>query len=147
MTITQRPAGFWIRFVASIIDGVILMLITTPASLFFGKIVTLLGGGILVTVFSMIVQLGFSLFASVAYYVHFYQKNGATPGKKWLGIKVVQYPSGELLLTKQIIYREFLGKTLSALTLMIGYLMAGIRSDKRALHDLVGDSQVVHDAP
>ena len=38
---------------------------------------------------------------------------------------------------------ETVGKFLSALILMIGFIMAGFRQDKRALHDLLFRTQVL----
>jgi len=41
--------------------------------------------------------------------------------------------------------RETVGKFLSAIILMIGYLMADFRDDKRALHDLIASTQVTYE--
>ena len=41
--------------------------------------------------------------------------------------------------------RETVGKFVSAIVLLIGYLMAAFRQDKRALHDFLFSSQVTHE--
>lgn len=66
---------------------------------------------------------------------------GQTLGKMIFKIKVVRVDGNPISLVRSA-WRSF-GEALSMLTLGIGYLMAGLRSDKRALHDLVGKTCVV----
>ena len=56
-------------------------------------------------------------------------------------IKVVTVEGLPLSMKTSVI--RYVCEALSALTLGIGYLMAGVRSDKRGLHDLVGKTRVV----
>ena len=44
----------------------------------------------------------------------------------------------------QTFLRENLGKFISGILFMIGYLMVGLRGDKKALHDLISDTVVVY---
>jgi hypothetical protein len=43
-----------------------------------------------------------------------------------------------------VIYRETIGKYLSAVFLYLGYIMAGIDREKRAFHDMLADTRVVY---
>jgi type II secretory pathway pseudopilin PulG len=68
---------------------------------------------------------------------------GATLGKMALGLKVQSVNGGKLSLGK-IITRETIGKILSAIILLIGYMMAGFTQKKQALHDKLAGSVVVY---
>jgi len=59
-----------------------------------------------------------------------------------MNLRVVDFETGAFLTTKQVFWREFIGKPLSMFTLYIGYMMA-FGAKKRALHDLLGGSQVL----
>lgn len=137
------PAGFWIRFVAAIVDGVIVNVATLPLTLLVGVAAPLIGGGLatkaVLQVVNVIITWGIMYF----YYGWFYSNKGATPGKLMLGLKVLNVENGAHLGYWPAFFRETLGKLLSGLLLMIGFIMAGVRSDKRALHDLIFNTQVI----
>lgn len=118
-------AGFWIRFVASIIDGVIVS-VTTAA------IVAAVGGGAGIVV---------SLAIGITYTIGFWLAKGATPGKMIVGVEIVKV-GGEPLDFGSAILR-YIGLWVSTLTLGIGYLMIAFRRDKRGLHDLIAGTMVV----
>ena len=59
-----------------------------------------------------------------------------------LGLRVVDFETGERLGIGQTILREFIGKWASFLTLLVGYLIVPFRRDKRALHDFIAGTQV-----
>jgi len=77
-----------------------------------------------------------------AYYVWMHGRWGQTLGKMALGMKVVRTDGDPLGYGGAFL--RWLGSLFSAVILMIGYLMAGLRSDKRALHDLVAGSRVAY---
>src|SRR4051812_31685502 len=111
-TITQapalpavRPAGFWIRFVASFIDMIIVTLLTAPfvaVQLWFSR-----GSGenplenIQGTVITTLLFWTFASAIKFFYYAAFYQSKGATLGKKAMNVKVVRLTDGGFLT-----YRE-----------------------------------------
>ena len=43
-----------------------------------------------------------------------------------------------------VVYRETIGKFLSGVIMNIGYIIAGIDSEKRALHDILCDTRVIY---
>jgi uncharacterized RDD family membrane protein YckC len=59
------------------------------------------------------------------------------------GLRVLDHRTGAHLSFGRAALRETLAKGVSLLTFLIGYLLAAFRSDRRALHDLLVDSQVV----
>ena len=145
-----RYAGFWIRFVARLIDGAILftvsMILNTVGGLVFlggamrgaGASVALSGGylafqGVLFLINTAI---------AISYEAYFLTHYNATPGKLALRLKVIPVNGGPISLSLAI--GRYFANYLSALTLGIGYIMAGIDDQKRALHDRICDTRVIH---
>jgi uncharacterized RDD family membrane protein YckC len=85
----------------------------------------------------------FGMAVQFAYFAIFYRFKGATPGKSLLGLRVVKQGTGAYLTFSETFLRECVGKVISGLIFGIGYLMAGLRRDKLALHDLVAGTQVI----
>jgi uncharacterized RDD family membrane protein YckC len=141
-----RPGGFWIRFLAAIIDGMIVGIPSFVINAIFGAIVGIITRGqnsALFGIFAWTMGTAIGVLISLAYHTYYYQKTGSTLGKKVFNLKVVDARTGALLSFKQVFLREVVGKFLSSATFMIGYIMAGVRQDKRALHDLIADTQVL----
>ncbi len=139
---TYRYAGFWIRFVAKFIDGMILGALGLAVQLgVFGLSlgVTPQPGefNILQTALSWVVGLVIGL----SYAVFFLGKFGATPGKMAVGIKVIRSDGSPITYGRAT--GRFFAEYLSLFILYIGYIMAAFDSEKRALHDHVCDTRVV----
>src|ERR1041385_5605179 len=103
--------------------------------LFVCDIAVAAGGWVRTTGYSTITTaLSFGL--SIAYYVGFESSHWqATIGKRALGI-IVTDMQGNRVSTLRALGR-YLGKLLSALTLLIGFVMAGFTEKKQALHDMI----------
>ena len=133
--------GFWIRFLAYIIDGMIIGAIR--------KIILLpLGIAIIDRPFAspwFFAHIGEAWAASfavgLAYFVFFWVQYGATPGKMILKLKVVN-PIGGPLTVGQAVGRYF-AMILSGIILGIGFIMAAFDDEKRALHDRLCDTRVI----
>ncbi|MBT3983465.1 MAG: RDD family protein [Bacteriovoracaceae bacterium] len=148
-----KPAGFWIRFCAYVLDLIIVAVLNQPMNIALKSMYKIneqelagqLARGEMSPIF--LNYLAFSVISSFAmtffYYWFFYRWKSATPGKMALGLKVFKYQTTESLGPGAVFLREIIGKVVSGLIFMIGYMMAGFRSDKRALHDFFGSSQVV----
>ena len=137
--------GFWIRFVAKLIDGVIVWIAQAfIALLFFGTF----GAQFMPSVTrsaSIGLLLGFQLLSYgliIVYETTFLRYRGATPGKMALGLKVVR-SNGQPLGWGVSAGRYFMS-IVSAMILLIGYIMAGFDDEKRALHDRVCDTRVIY---
>jgi uncharacterized RDD family membrane protein YckC len=136
-------AGFWIRFGAYIIDGIITGVVNALISIGFGLMATVAsssGDSSTAIIFSLISTL-LTIGISVGYETFFIGKWGATIGKMACGIKVVN-PEGEKITYLRAFARLF-AKGISAIILMIGYIMAAFDDEKRALHDRICDTRVV----
>jgi len=135
-----RPAGFWIRFVACLIDFFVLSLVQT---VLFGVGWVLYGGPMDARMAVRAVSLGAQFFASiisVAYFIVFHWLWGQTLGKMAFQIRVVRMDGGPLSFGQSV--GRYFATFLSTITLFIGFIMAGVRSDKRALHDLLAGTRV-----
>lgn len=138
-------AGFWWRFLALVIDTIILRFVSFIIT--FLSIVDLStntynwssDGFSIAKVsaafsFSIIFQwLYYALFESSAYQ--------GTIGKKILGIKVIDMNGNRISFVKASV--RYFSKLLSALIIGIGFLMAGFTVRKQALHDFIADTLVV----
>lgn len=127
-------AGFWIRFVAKFIDGIIMQIISVVINLALSM------GGIAAETLVW-VGMVLSLLINVAYAVYFVGRYGATPGKMACKLKVVR-PDGSSLSYGRAAGRYF-AELVSTLTLLIGYIMAAFDVEKRALHDRICDTRVI----
>jgi uncharacterized RDD family membrane protein YckC len=151
-----RYAGFWLRFVAVIIDGIIMAI---PMGILQALLLSVAGTSMIQMapdantppeeVFRAMAPffavIGFSAAIGIvlgcAYETFFIVKYGATPGKMAVGVKVLR-PGGEPVGAGRAIGRYF-GKMVSAIIFYIGYIMAGFDSQKRALHDMMCDTRVI----
>ncbi|KKP58210.1 MAG: RDD domain containing protein [Candidatus Moranbacteria bacterium GW2011_GWF1_34_10] len=129
-----KYAGFWIRFVAVIIDGIIVFFISLPLIVIFKFVLSIESSGFLNLLSSLI---------SWGYYIYMTDKYQATLGKKAMGIMVVDESLAKASLGN-IVLRETVGKIVSAIILLIGYIMAAFTSKKRALHDLIAGTVVIY---
>lgn len=122
-------AGFWRRGAAVLLDGIIVVVPTA--------IVNVALPDLLATIVNIAISCG--------YYAGFHSSSRqATPGKMAFGIKVTDL-AGERIGIGRAIGRYF-AAWLSAILLMIGYLMAAFTDRKRALHDMIAGTLVVNRA-
>jgi uncharacterized RDD family membrane protein YckC len=141
-----RPAGFWIRVVAVIIDTVVILVaqavLYAVASVVFG-----VRSSIAIRVAAQV----FGAMLVAAYPMLFHWRWGQTLGKMAVDIRVVTCrptptspgwltDNGQLTLGCAALRQ--LASLLSSAILGVGYLMAGLRRDKRALHDLIAGTRV-----
>jgi uncharacterized RDD family membrane protein YckC len=149
-----EPAGFWIRFVAIMIDALILLVIESPLSIlegvltggqqnYFVQIASKSGDPSPELFFIWLAIFSSKMVLSFFYIGWFFKNKGATPVKLIFGMRVLDIRTGKFLSYRQMFVREFVGKIISTLSLTIGYLMAAFTKDKRALHDLIAGTQVL----
>ena len=133
-------AGFWIRFVAKLVDGLVLLAV----NLIVGLVALLVAGGSSATdeaaAGNMLLQIFYHAIG-LAYTTFFLGRFGATPGKMDCRLKVV-FPDGRPIGYARALGRQ-LAEYLSGMLLMFGYLMAAFDSEKRTLHDRICSTRVV----
>lgn len=132
VVINQVYASFWQRLAALLIDAVIMAMAGFMLALILKTIDQR------VTFIEEFLQ----FMIGVSYYVFYQAHEGQTIGKKILKIKVVN----ELNQTPMVFtffLREVVGKTISGLTLGVGYLWMLWDGKKQTLHDKIANTYVV----
>ncbi|MBA4058441.1 MAG: RDD family protein [Marivirga sp.] len=151
-------AGFWLRFVAVIIDGIILGAVQFVAIM---PILGIMGIGIadnmenfdssdqaealsmMSSMFALagITQVVFLIIQTLYYSLMESSNYQASVGKMVLGLKVIDINGNKLDFTKALVRN--LSKIISSFILLIGYLMAAFTEKKQALHDMIANTLVV----
>jgi uncharacterized RDD family membrane protein YckC len=142
-----RYGGFWIRFVAVVIDGILVGIVVWPVALIMTVAIGLAGHsvsmpGIGVNLVSGVVRVAFSALAKWIYEASMESSSRqATVGKMALGLKVTDL-EGRRISFARATGRHF-AKYVSGMILLIGYIMAGFTERKQALHDMIAGTLVV----
>ncbi len=149
-------AGFWMRLVAFIIDGIIIGVLQSfvfvpilgalGISIFnsspdmsdpdqvAGMVATIMAAAGTVWILAMIIQILYFTFMESSKYQ-------ATVGKLALGLMVTDMNGGKLDFTKALVRN--LCRIISNITMLIGYIIAGFTEKKQALHDIIAGTLVV----
>jgi uncharacterized RDD family membrane protein YckC len=138
-------ADFWIRFVAVFIDGIILNILGGIAGFIVGFMVAVITGAKGDTGIVMIAQ-ALAIFVGIiiAWLYRALLESSprqATLGKQAMGIVVTDL-NGDRISFGKATARSF-SKYLSAIILLIGYIMAAFTEQKQALHDIIAGTLVV----
>jgi uncharacterized RDD family membrane protein YckC len=131
----REYAGFWIRFGAKFVDGIILNVASQIVQLIVGLAMKSAPDA------AVIIGMVIGLAINAAYVIYFTGKFGQTPGKMACKIEIIR-TDGEPMTYGRATGRYF-AEFLSSLTLLIGYIMAAFDEEKRALHDRICDTRVV----
>lgn len=119
-------AGFWQRFVASVIDGLIVGVITGVLQ------VTLKTAGV-----------GLGIVIGIAYYVYFEGgPQGAGPGKRMMGLRVIGLDTGGPIGYGRAFVR-YIGHIVSTIVLLLGYFWMLWDPEKQCWHDKFANDVVV----
>jgi len=135
-------AGFWTRFAAVFLDGLILgavnVCIGMIAGLSASQAIGVKPKGALVL---QLVLMAIQLAIGISYEVVLIGKYGATLGKMACKIKVVTEDGGRVSYARA--FGRYFGKILSSMVCMIGFIIAAFDSQKRTLHDRICNTRVV----
>jgi uncharacterized RDD family membrane protein YckC len=140
--------GFWIRFVAVIIDAILLGIVLLPARVIIFSTIGVRGfpgrPGVwnLGPAFAVIPTLSVLNGGAAWLYEALLTSSPwqATVGKKILNLKITD-EAGNRISFARATGRHF-AKYLSAMILFIGYIMAAFTDRKRALHDIIAGTLV-----
>jgi uncharacterized RDD family membrane protein YckC len=142
---TVRYGGFWIRFLARFLDGIILgivgILLVIPFGL--GAVTTATGtpGDIAHFLAMQALLLLIRVLLAGTYESVFVARAGATPGKMACRLQVVRPDGSRLTLGRSI--GRFFATWVSGITLGIGYIIAAFDDEKRSLHDRICETRVI----
>jgi uncharacterized RDD family membrane protein YckC len=134
-----RYAGFWIRVVAWIIDGIALAILTTAlAPLSGGSMVTVQGNGYTINYAAN----ALGTLVGLVYFVGLWTWRGQTIGMMPFGLYVVSVQTG----TKPDLLRSFLryvGLIISFVVLLLGVIWVAFDGRKQGWHDKLANTLVV----
>ena len=141
-----RYGGFWIRFVATIIDAILVEVVIIPFALVLGVALGVAGHTVNMPVVGVqlvgaIVGMVFGLLGSWLYEAAMESSSRqATIGKMIMQLRVTD-EHGNRISFARATGRHF-AKYVSGFILMIGYIMAGFTARKQALHDMIAGTLV-----
>jgi uncharacterized RDD family membrane protein YckC len=152
---TRSYAGFWLRFAAHLIDGLILNIafsaLAVPLFVFGGFGAAIRGlppdhvpdpAAIAALLSSLWLLVGGTFLISWLYYAYFESSDWqATLGKKVLNLVVTDLAGNRISFGRAS--ARFFAKIISSLTLAIGYIIAGFTEKKQALHDIIAECLVL----
>ena len=156
-----KYAGFWIRFIASFADTIFIALpvaiviyIMSDGTWFdfaqYQQNIAYAMNGNADKALSNLPKMDqtwevINLIVIFTVTIIFWRKfKGATPGKRFVHIKIVDAKTFENIDNKQAITRS-IGYFASIFTLLIGFIMVGFHKEKQGLHDLLANTVVIHD--
>ncbi|MEX0323868.1 MAG: RDD family protein [Puniceicoccaceae bacterium] len=132
--------GFWLRFGAHFIDSIILQVINLAISLPISFLILGMSPEVMI-----VVQLFVTLFQYVIIFGYFTYFEGsshqATPGKKLCKLRVIREDGGDVGFG--LAFGRNIGKVVSGLIFLIGFIMAGFDDEKRSLHDRMCSTRVI----
>ena len=155
-----RYAGFWIRFLASLLDTLFLALPVAVVIYFLSdgnwfdfsqyqqNIVMAMSGNAHALdrqpQTSLRWELIFELSVLLITMLFWKRWRGATPGKKFVHIKIVDAKTLQDIDNRQALTRSF-GYIASTFAFLLGFIIVIFRKDKRGLHDLLAGTVVVYE--
>ncbi len=125
-----KYAGFWVRFIAILVDGIIVGIVFSLVTSLFN---IPKDSGLINLASTIVGWLYFALMQS--------SDKQATLGKTLFNIKVVDSNLKRISFKRATI--RYFSKFLSAFILFIGYIMAGFTTKKQALHDKIAKTYVI----
>ena len=133
-------AGFWIRVGASIIDSILIIMITYPllfaiygwAGLDYGTAMQSTG----------FINILLTWILPVVAVIWFWVSKKATPGKMLLSLQVVDAKTGSNLTVGQSLLR-YIGYFVSTIPFCLGLIWVGFDSKKQGWHDKIAGTVVV----
>jgi uncharacterized RDD family membrane protein YckC len=127
----ERPAGFWVRFAAFWFDAIILCVGLTVAVAAFTRMD-------IYVPFELVLLLSFLIYS-----VGLIGWKGRTIGKALCGL-TVRSTRNEAIGFGRALARETIGKLLSTAPFLCGFVWVAVSRRKRAWHDYVARTVVVH---
>ncbi len=146
---TGEYATFGTRFVAAIVDGILVQIIAAILGGIAGAVIGAIAGGARANqqnIVGIAQAVGGIIGLITGWLYSALQESSekqATIGKKMLGIKVTDL-EGNRISFGRATGRHF-AKIVSGLICLIGYIMAGFTEKKQALHDMMAGTLVVRD--
>ncbi len=131
-------AGFWIRVFATLIDAVLILVITLPILIWIYGIEYFHSETLIAGVWDFLLSWVFPAIAVILFWIY----RSATPGKIAVRARIVDAKTGRHLTTAQCIGRYF-AYFISILPLMLGFIWVGFDRRKQGWHDKLAGTVVI----
>ena len=131
---SATKAGFWIRFVAFFIDGIVVGVVQ----------------GIIAAILSLPLngRGGLSTLLGLIYFTYFWSSSsiwpGQTIGSRLLNVRVIKTDASDLSIVQAVI--RYVGLYISFLVLLIGVIWVAFDPDKQGWHDKIAGTYVIKTA-
>lgn len=132
-------AGFWIRFVACLVDNLIIMIIIAPYWFYNYQQMAAIPVDQMPLYSAGDAILHLVIGAAV---VWFWVKKGATPGKMLFGLQVRDAKTGQFISVPRALLRYF-SYLISSVILCLGLIWVGFDKKKQGWHDKIAKTVVV----
>jgi uncharacterized RDD family membrane protein YckC len=138
-------AGFWIRFVAKLVDGFVVLGLCLPfLAVYFFYIFTsgtkVDPNGLMPLLTQLVLQV--TIFGvNVVYSGFMLGKYSATLGKRAVGLTVIRADHSPMTYGRG--FGRAFAEILSGLICDVGYILAAFDAEKKSLHDTICDTRVV----
>lgn len=135
----RKPAGFWIRFWAYLID---VLVISGATSILLKPVFALTG----IDTSTVPWYAPFAILSAILFYAYFVLMTkffSQTIGKMIFAIKVVSLQK-DTLDWSTLLFREWIGRFISVTVLPL-YFIVGFTPLKQGVHDFFADTTVVHE--
>lgn len=136
----KKPAGFWIRFFAYLVDLIVIQAVLVGLVVY--NIFKIAG----IEDFTVLYISLMGIANGIVFYLYFTiltKYFSQTLGKMIFGIKVVN-DSGEPLNWATVLFRETIGRFISA-TILVLYVITAFTKKNKAVHDFIADTHVVYE--
>lgn len=140
--VSAASAELSIRLAATAIDLVIVGTVTVIGALAAHMVIAMLPAQVADVESWGLVALG--VIVLTGYFVYFWEVEGATPGKKLMGLRVTRPGTRQPIGPGRALLR-LVGITAGNI-LFVDLIVAFLHRDRRALHDMIADSIVVEGA-
>ena len=134
----QEYAGFWIRVGASIIDSILILIITTPILISIYGPASWTDGDWVRGLWDLLFSYIFPAIAVIVFWIY----KSATPGKMATKLTIVDAKTGNKPTTSQFVIR-YLGYYVAMLPLFLGFIWVGIDQRKQGWHDKLAGTVVL----
>ncbi|MGI2326339.1 RDD family protein [Planococcus sp. YIM B11945] len=135
----RKPAGFWVRFWAYLID---LLVIAGLTSILIKPVFAIVG----LETNDAVWYAPYAILSALVFYSYFVFLTkffNQTVGKMILGIRVVSLKE-DSLSWGTLLFREWIGRFISAVIWPL-YAIIGFTPLKQGIHDFIADTTVVHE--
>ena len=131
-------AGFWVRFLAFVLDVIVIGLITTALTPFFGSQLTVTGSSYTFNATANALR----TLIGLLYFIGFWAWRGQTVGMMPFNMQVVGLADGKKIDVVRGLLR-YVGYIVSAIPLLLGFFWVAFDPRKQGWHDKIASTLVI----